>query len=480
MADGHILVEDDDADGSSTDDLADDLDDGADEDPEPEVIELACFRVLDSVVDRVELACMDEGIGLMHNDSTAEPAMASPPLILPTEPPMVVAPQLTCTSSTKPTTAWLPLFLPSEPPTAPPPPGTALRLVWPTASPVALPPPLPPHVDTAEPPVAAPPVSSSSDAASQVAAPPPVELDWEALAQKVGQPAILLKPHEGLMNGGDPACATKPDVAVKPPPLHFSAEASGNDLLRECIKRSKGFLREYRRYLEEHAADWYCVRFPARLASYWDPDNGIENLRRDGHLTGRFCTGDCKYCAAGIPKWTADENVKMHAFALGFWDHPDYKEPIKQVLLHRKGNVIQLSDTMMETRSPRLGNSLHVVLDRFYDRYLGIASVSSMWTERMISKLEFQVGGLSCIKSDRVNLRMYKYNNLGTVSMKREDWKAILKDLRNENSAAKRAKAAGEIPDSKGYIALFQKDLNMVWVDAANPHSCRMYCCGCW
>ena len=251
---------------------------------------------------------------------------------------------------------------------------------------------------------------------------PAATVDWSALSKAVNQPENMLCVHEGMMAGDDPTCATRVDDGVRPDILHFFEDSSGDELYQTCADRCKQFLREYRRYLEVHAADWYCVRFPARLASYWDPVEGLENMRRDGHLTGRFCGVPCKYCAAGVPQWSQEEYMKMHAYAMGFWDHPEYKLEIQRALhKDRRSNVIQLgsSEEQIAIRTPRMGNSISPSLDKFYDTYFGPASVSSMWTERGISKLQHHVGGLSCIKTDRVNLRMYKYNKglLGELHM---------------------------------------------------------------
>jgi hypothetical protein len=106
------------------------------------------------------------------------------------------------------------------------------------------------------------------------------------MAASVDQPLMLLQPHPGLMSGDDPACATRLDVTEKPDPLRFTEGMGGVDLFATTKLTCKRMLRHYHRSLTEHAADWYVVRFPARLASYWDRVDGMGNMRRDGHLTG--------------------------------------------------------------------------------------------------------------------------------------------------------------------------------------------------
>jgi len=59
-----------------------------------------------------------------------------------------------------------------------------------------------------------------------------------------------------------------------------------------------------------------------------------------------------------------------------------------------------------------MGNSVGGQCDRFYDQYLGIGAVTSMSTERAISKLEFQIGFLCNVKTVRINFRLYHYNEL--------------------------------------------------------------------
>lgn len=81
-----------------------------------------------------------------------------------------------------------------------------------------------------------------------------------------------------------------------------------------------------------------------------------------------------------------------------------------------------------------MGVSWHPFLDEFYDVYLGIAYVSSVWIERRLSKQKRQIGGLSCMNSGRVNFRMYKYNDMAPPCTKAE-WKGILKELQRDTSS---------------------------------------------
>lgn len=151
-------------------------------------------------------------------------------------------------------------------------------------------------------------------------------------------------------------------------------------------------------------------------SQYWDPKQGVRNLCRDMHLVGRHkCPNNCVYCAAGIPRWSEEEYYRSHAWALGFFDHPDHRDDlIKVVSIGTSALQFPAKDTDFPFRIPRMGVSLSPTLDAFYDRYLGIASVNSMSTERMISKLKFQIGGLSNINTDRVNFRYVQ--NCGSYS----------------------------------------------------------------
>jgi hypothetical protein len=49
------------------------------------------------------------------------------------------------------------------------------------------------------------------------------------------------------------------------------------------------------------------------------------------------------------------------------------------------------ADVEVSVRMARMGVSVYPILDDFYDEYLGIASDSSMWTERLLSKLKRQI-----------------------------------------------------------------------------------------
>jgi hypothetical protein len=161
----------------------------------------------------------------------------------------------------------------------------------------------------------------------------------------------------------------------------------------------KRMLRENQRYLTEHAADWFVFRFPARRASYWDPVDGMGHMKRDGRLTGKVCARNCKCYADGVPQWTVSEYRKTHAWPMGLWEHPDMLEAIKESIdiVSPPIPLGAAADVELSVRMARMGVNVHPVLDEFYDEYLGIAYVSSMWTERMRSRLKRQIGGLNCI-----------------------------------------------------------------------------------
>jgi hypothetical protein len=161
----------------------------------------------------------------------------------------------------------------------------------------------------------------------------------------------------------------------------------------------KRMLRENHRYLTEHAADWFVVRFPALLASYCGPVDGMGHMNRDGRLSGKVCARNCKCNADGVPKWTASKYRKTHAWSMGLWEHPDMLEAIKESI-DRVIPPIPLgaaADFELSARMARMGGNVRPILDEFYYEYLGIAYASSLWTERMLSRLNRQIGGLNCI-----------------------------------------------------------------------------------
>jgi hypothetical protein len=92
---------------------------------------------------------------------------------------------------------------------------------------------------------------------------------------------------------------------------------------------------------------------------------------------------------------------------MGFKEHPDMQEAIKESI-DRASHAIPLgaaADVEVSVRTTRMGVSVHPFLDDFYDEYLGIASDSSMWTKRLLSKLKRQIGGLNCINSGRIQVQ---------------------------------------------------------------------------
>jgi hypothetical protein len=166
---------------------------------------------------------------------------------------------------------------------------------------------------------------------------------------------------------------------------------------------------------------------------------------------------------AYVPKWSETEMFLSHAWAFGFFDHPDYKEDLAKVAA-RGGNVIISHDRVQDPgfRMPRMGNSLTPTLDVFYDQYLGYASVNQMSTERMISKLKFQVGSLSNVNNDRVNFRMYKYNQLGPLEVTQSEFASAFKE-RAVYQSTKRAKRQANIHlDDQGIVAAFENRLREV------------------
>jgi hypothetical protein len=149
---------------------------------------------------------------------------------------------------------------------------------------------------------------------------------------------------------------------------------------------------------------------------------------------------------------------------MGFWEHPDMLEAIKESI-DRVNHAIPLggaADVEVSVKMARMGVSVHPVLDEFYDEYVGIAFVSSMWTERMLSKLKRQIGGLICINAWRVSFRMYKYNSLGKPPCDGVEWKGIMKELRQETGDHRSAKDAGAVPDHHRFIAAFEKQYAQV------------------
>ena len=73
--------------------------------------------------------------------------------------------------------------------------------------------------------------------------------------------------------------------------------------------------------------------------------------------------------------------------------------------LERPTLILPVSGTTLPERLSRMGVSLAQNLDRWYDRHLGIAAVNSMYTQRMISKLKYQILDLSNTNTERVTFR---------------------------------------------------------------------------
>ena len=199
----------------------------------------------------------------------------------------------------------------------------------------------------------------------------------------------------------------------------------------------------------------------------------MENLKRDLHLTGRGCAPGCTYCMADVPKWSETEMFLSHAWAFGFFDHPDYKEDLAKVAA-RGGNVIISHDSVQDPgfRMPRMGNSLTPTLDLFYDQYLGYVSVNQMSTERMISKLKFQVGSLSNVNNDRVNFRMYKYNDLGPLEVSEAEYASVRKERSADQSSRREKRIANIHLDDQGIVAAFENRLREV--NPTTALSCAM------
>lgn len=196
-----------------------------------------------------------------------------------------------------------------------------------------------------------------------------------------------------------------------------------------------------------------------RLASYWDPVAGRDNLRRDMHLVGKCDKHDCELCARKVPQWTEEECYLTHSWALGFFPHADHQAPLKQAF--STGPLfVQLGSE--SGHAPRGGMSLGKVLDDFYDAFLASASVNSMATERTLSKLRHMIGGMATVGYGKVNFRLYGYNDAAQHSLDPAD----MKDARARVAARARSKTllkrSGKYVDVQGIVALFDGRLDQV------------------
>lgn len=105
---------------------------------------------------------------------------------------------------------------------------------------------------------------------------------------------------------------------------------SGADLFESTKMVCKRMLRQYQRNLMDHATGTLCANFPARLASFWDHVEGMDVMRRYGHLTSKVCAHQFKYCADGVPQWTAFEYRSTHAWSMGLREHANLHEAVKE------------------------------------------------------------------------------------------------------------------------------------------------------
>ena len=220
----------------------------------------------------------------------------------------------------------------------------------------------------------------------------------------------------------------------------------------------------------EHS-DWYMTRFPARIPSYWDFEKGLSNLKRDMHLIGK-CGQDsvvCDLCRCKVPVWSPDEIRKEHAWAMGFFDHPDHQQELQACMCSSSVTLVLDPRPVSEQGDqiqPRAGVSRGPTLDKFYDRLFGPYSVNQMSTERALSKLRHTVGGLSRVGEDMVNFRLYKYNKLSLKDLPIDVLKSMMKNARAEKRAEQEAKrmqlANGGIIDDQMILQVFDDKLKEV------------------
>ena len=182
-------------------------------------------------------------------------------------------------------------------------------------------------------------------------------------------------------------------------------------------------LTVYRKYVLEHC-DVY-LQFPMRLASYWDPVQGLLDLRRDVHLVsgcvkGLQCPSNCVDCANGVPQWSRGMYIQQGAYAFGFFEVPELQLEIMK--------VVSPSDKMplwTDVRIARGGVSLRSkLLDEFYNRYFGCAPKNSLATERCFSELLHRVF-VQCVSNIRQELIENKLSDMrGVLHLSEEELKA--------------------------------------------------------
>lgn len=96
-----------------------------------------------------------------------------------------------------------------------------------------------------------------------------------------------------------------------------------------------------------------------------------------------------------LSAWTpAQYHLITHAWAFGFWEHLDMLDAARDII-DRPRPAVPLgmsAEDDVSVRIPRMGVSLNLVLGEWYYTYLAIVAMSSMWTERMLSKLKRRIG----------------------------------------------------------------------------------------
>lgn len=169
--------------------------------------------------------------------------------------------------------------------------------------------------------------------------------------------------------------------------------------MNSAIKYIKEYLKVYRDYLQTEMA--YLDLFPYKLAEFWNPQYGIENLRATLHLAEIYCLPNCKYCIElnkgnlnWIP-WNIKQKLNNCYYALGLLVNPDYRialiEAANQTSLTAIVRHIQ-DDDKLEPHSVTFF-SLHPLLDQFYFEYIQLCAIHSLDAERLLARLSVRTLG---------------------------------------------------------------------------------------
>jgi hypothetical protein len=91
---------------------------------------------------------------------------------------------------------------------------------------------------------------------------------------------------------------------------------------KECCARYQAFLDYYADYLERETAMFQ--RYPVYAASFWDPQCGIDNLRRELHRFKLWCGRDCLFCQNDVPQVEENDIIEDGAHGGGIFVYPPF------------------------------------------------------------------------------------------------------------------------------------------------------------